>query len=76
VVDVRPAPAFYEGRHTCPGQAEGVVQLAVREQAAIGGDPGPVELELEAAVEPDPQGFTGFTRRIRHAVPVRLLLCL
>jgi hypothetical protein len=51
------------------GQAEGVVQLAVGEQAGVGGDPGAVELELEAAVERDPQGFVGFTRRVRHPAP-------
>jgi hypothetical protein len=36
-----------------------------------------VKLELQAAVERDPQGwFFGFTRRIRHDQPVRPLLCL
>jgi hypothetical protein len=42
-----------EGREHVPdarsrrGQPESVVQLAIREQAASGGDPGAVELELE-----------------------------
>ena len=58
------------------GQAEGVVQLAVGEQAAVGGDPGAVELELQAAVEGDPQGLFRFTRRVRHPAPARPLLCL
>ena len=76
VADVLPAPAFGEGRRGRRGQAEGVVQLAVGEQAAVGGDPGAVELELEAAVEGDPQGLFRFTRRVRHPAPVRPLLCL
>ena len=49
------------------GQAEGVVQLTVGEQAAIGGDPGAVELELQTAVERDPQGLFRFNRRVRHS---------
>jgi hypothetical protein len=53
--DVLAAPALGEGRGGRRGQAEGIVQLAVGEQAAIGGDPGAVELELEAAVEGDPE---------------------
>ena len=76
VADVLPAPAFGEGRRGRRGQAEGVVQLAVGEQAAVGGDPGAVELELEAAVEGDPQGLFRFTRRVRHPAPARPLLCL
>jgi hypothetical protein len=47
VADVPAAPAFGEGRGGRRGQAEGVVQLAVGEQAAVGGDPGAMELELE-----------------------------
>jgi hypothetical protein len=35
-----------------------------------------VELELQAAVERDPQGFVGFTRRVRHPAPAKPLLCL
>jgi hypothetical protein len=67
VPSVLPAPAFRESRHARRGQVEGVVQLAVGEQAAIRGDPGTVKFELQAAVERDPQGwFFGFTRRIRH----------
>jgi hypothetical protein len=46
VADVPPAPALGEGRRGRRGQAEGIVQLAVGEQAPIRGDPGPVELEL------------------------------
>jgi hypothetical protein len=31
------------------GEPEGGIELAVREQAAVGGDPGTVELELDRA---------------------------
>jgi hypothetical protein len=54
VPDVLPAPALSEARGGQRGQAEDVVQLAVGEEAAVGGDPGAVEFELQAAVEPDP----------------------
>src|SRR3954451_6514228 len=50
VADVLAAPAFGEGRGGRRGQAEGVVQLAVGEQAAVGGDPSTVEFELQPAV--------------------------
>ena len=76
VADVLAAPALGEGRCGHRGQAEGVVQLAVGEQAAVGGDPGAVELELEPAVEGDPQGLFRFTRRVRHPAPARPPLCL
>jgi hypothetical protein len=69
VPDVLPVPAFGEGRCSHGGEAEDVVQFAVGEQAAVGGDPGAVELELQAAVEGDPQGLFRFTRRVRHPVP-------
>ena len=52
--DVFAAPVFGEGRGGHRGQAEGVVQLAVGEQPAVGGDPRAVEFELQAAVERDP----------------------
>ena len=56
MANVFAAPALGEGGGGRRGQAEGVVQLAIGEQAGVGGDPGAVELELEAAVERDPQG--------------------
>ena len=68
--------ALGESRHGHRGQPEGVVELAVGEQAAVRSDPGAVELELEAPVERDPQGPFRFTRRVRHSAPVKLLLCL
>jgi hypothetical protein len=52
--DVLAASALGQRRAGRRSQAEGIVQLAVGEQAAIRGDPGAVELELEAAVEGDP----------------------
>ena len=54
------------------GQAHRIVQLAIGQQSAIGGDHRTVELEPQAAVEIEPQrlGFR-FTRRIRNSRPVR-----
>ena len=54
VPDVPAAPPLAEHQGRQRGQAEDVVQLAVREQTTIRGDPGAVELELEAAIEGDP----------------------
>jgi hypothetical protein len=55
----------FSDRHV--GEPEGVVELAVGEQAAIGGDPGAVELELDPAVENGPQReLFGFTRCAPH----------
>ena len=77
VANVLSAPALGEGRCGHRGQIEGIVQLAVGEQSAVGGDPRPVELELDAAVEGDPERWLlGFTRRIRHDQPISSLLCL
>ena len=71
-----PAPALGEDGGGRRAQAEGVIQLPVRKQAAVGGDLGAVELELQATVEGDPKGrLFGFTRRIRHGRPVRPFLC-
>ena len=49
------------------GQAERVIQLAIGQQPAIGGDAGTVELQLQTAVEIEPEsiGFR-FTRWVRH----------
>ena len=52
------------------GEPEGGVELAVREQAAVGGDPGTVEIELDSAVESRSQRqLSGFTRRVPHDHP-------
>ena len=56
VANVLSTPPLGEGRSGHRGQAEHVVQLAVGEQAAVRGDPRPVELELDPAVEGDPSG--------------------
>ena len=48
------APAFGEHRGGRRGRAEGIVRLEVGGQAGVGGDPGAVELELQAAIEGDP----------------------
>jgi hypothetical protein len=76
VADVLPVPAFGESRYAHRGQIEGVVQLTVGEQAAVRGDRCPMELELEPAVEGNPQRLLRFTRRVRHNQPIRPLLCL
>jgi hypothetical protein len=72
--DVPGASTFGEGRHGHGGEAAGIVQLALREQAS-GGDLCSVELELEAALEGDLKGWVRPTRRVRHPAPVTPLLC-
>jgi hypothetical protein len=76
VPNVLPAPTFGERRRRQGGEAKSLVQLPVGEQAAVGRDPRPMELELKAAVERDPQGLLRFTCRVRHPAPARPLLCL
>ena len=51
-------------------QAERVIEFAIGQQSGIGGDAGTVELQLEAAVEIEPEsiGFR-FTRWMRHHRP-------
>ena len=54
------------------GQCEHVVQLAIRQQSAIGGDRRAVEPEHHSPVEIEPQRpAVRFTRRVRHGCPVR-----
>ena len=56
------------------GQCEHVVQLAIRQQSAIGGDRRAVEPEHHSPVEIEPQRpAVRFTRRVRHGYPVRSL---
>jgi hypothetical protein len=77
VANVLSTATLAEGRCGHRGQIEHIVQLAVGEQSAVRGDPRPVEFELDAAVEGDPERrLLGFTRRVRHDQPVRPLLCL
>jgi hypothetical protein len=60
------------------GKPEGVVQLSVQEQSAVGADRGTAERRLDRAVELEPQGprFL-FTHRVRcrHAAPSSLTRC-
>ena len=69
VPDVPAAPPLAECRGGHRGQAKGIVQLAIGEQAAVGGDPRTVEFELDPAVEGDPKRLLPFTRRVRHPGP-------
>jgi hypothetical protein len=49
------------------GEPEGIVELTVGEQAAVGADPGAMEFELDPAVEGGPQRrLSRFTRRVPH----------
>ena len=67
-----PRPALRKRRCGHRGKAEGVVQLAICEQAAITGDPSTMELQLDPAAEGNSEdGLLGFTRRIRHGAPAR-----
>lgn len=77
MANVLSTPTLGKSQRGHRGQIEHIVQLAIGEQSAIGGDPRPVELELEPAVEGDPERWLlGFTRRIRHDQPISPLLCL
>ena len=54
------------------GQCEHVVQLAIRQQSAVGGDRRAVEPEHHSPVEIEPQrAAVRFTHRVRHGCPVR-----
>jgi hypothetical protein len=67
VAHVLAAAAIEELRDRDLGKPQDVIQLTVGEQAAVGGDPGTVELELDTAVESGPQRqLFGFTRRAPH----------
>jgi hypothetical protein len=49
------------------GEPESAVELAVRQQTAVGGDPGAVEFQLDPAVEIHPKRLhSRFTHRVRH----------
>jgi hypothetical protein len=49
------------------GEPEGIFKFSVSEQAAVRGDPGAVEFELDPAVEIDPRRLRCcFTHRMRH----------
>jgi hypothetical protein len=64
------APALRQSRTRQIGQPERVVQFPVGQQAGVRGDAGPVEFQLQAAVEIDPQSAViRFTRWVFHARP-------
>ena len=69
VLDVPASPTLAERRDGHCGQAEGVVKLAIGEQAAVRSDPRTIEFELDPAVEGDPKRLLPFTRRVRHPRP-------
>ena len=51
-------------------QAERVIELAIGQQACIGGNAGTVELQLEAALEIEPESVRfRFTRWLHHHRP-------
>jgi hypothetical protein len=62
------APAALRQRRTRQiGQPKGVVQFSVDKDYGVGGDPATVELQLQSAVDLDPQGaIISFTRRVFH----------
>jgi hypothetical protein len=67
VARVLAASAFEELRDRDLGEPEGIVKFPVSEQAAVRGDPGAVEFELDPAVESGPQRqLFGFTRPVPH----------
>jgi hypothetical protein len=56
-----------ENSRTCVGQAEGVIQLAIRQQPRIGSDRGTAKLQHQPPVEIEPQRTpVRFTRRVRN----------
>lgn len=67
VVGILATAAFQQCRTRQIGQPERIVQFAIGQKASIGGDAAAVELELQPAVEIDPQGAViRFTRRVFH----------
>ena len=53
------------------GQAHRIIQLAIGQQSAIGGDHAAAKLKHQTAVEIEPQRRAlRFTRRVRHGRPV------
>ena len=49
------------------GQAEGIIEFAIGQQSGVGRDSGTVELQLQAAVEIQPQNsIFRFTHRVSH----------
>jgi hypothetical protein len=63
------AAATFRKRCTCQiSQPEGIVEFAVRKQPSVRGDPTALKLQLQAAVEINPDGAViRFTRWVSHA---------
>lgn len=76
VANVLPAPAFAQSLGGHRGQAEGIIQLRIGQQTAVGGDPRTMELKLDPAVGGDPKRLARFTRRVRHSRPAPSALSL
>jgi hypothetical protein len=56
-------------------ETESVVEFAVGQQSGIGSDPGAMELDLQPAVEIEPErAVDRFTRRVRHDCPTQFRL--
>ena len=56
------------------GQAQGIVEFAVGEQAGVGCDPRTVELQLQPSVETGPKwAATRFTLRVPHPSHLHLI---
>jgi hypothetical protein len=72
VADVLAAPAIEQLGDCDLGEPDCIVEFAVSEQTAIGGDLAAVEFELDPAVEAGPQRrLFGFIRRVHHKLTLR-----
>jgi hypothetical protein len=75
VTGVLAAAAVRENTPGQIGQAEGVVEFAIRQQPGVGSDAAAVEFEPQAPVEIDLQkAVIRFTRRVFHARATVLML--
>jgi hypothetical protein len=74
---VRAGPGVGENKPSEFGQTKGIVEFPKSEQPGVGGDPGAMELQLEAAVESEPKNsLWRFTRKVLHSrTPTQRLSC-
>jgi len=73
--NVAAAPAVAEHGHSQIGEAESVVQFAIGDQATVGRNARTMKLELDPAVETEPQRrLAAFTLRVRHSKSALSLL--
>ncbi len=57
------------------GQAESIFEFAIGQQPGVGSHSGTVELQLQAAVEIQPQmRLSGFTRRVTRVSSVEMMV--